>query len=151
MKEWVLDVCERDSNSPSPAQWQYQRANQKPDPRQLIELTMKASMKTYLPRPLLSKTLALVLLPALLLVGAAPPTRAGVVLRLAYGITGSPAIPGAYVTNLTSNALFPNSPDHADVLATNLMLSPFNVANDYGSLVRGFIEAPQTRPYTFSL
>jgi hypothetical protein len=72
-------------------------------------------------------------------------------LRLAYGITGSPAIPGAYVTNLTSNALFPNSPDRADVLATNLMLFPFNSWNDYGSLVRGFIEAPQTGLYTFWL
>jgi Concanavalin A-like lectin/glucanases superfamily/Bacterial lectin/PA14 domain len=112
---------------------------------------MKASMKTYIPCQSLSKTLALVLLPALLLVGAAPPTRAGVALRLAYGITGTPSIPGAYVTNLTSNALFPNSPDQADVLATNLMLFPFNVANDYGSLVRGFIEAPQTGQYTFWL
>src|ERR1035437_8189828 len=108
MKEWVQDVCERDSNSPSPAQWQYQRANQIPYPRQLIHLTMKASMKTYIPCQSLSRTLALVLLPALFLVGAAPPTRAGVALRLAYGFFGTPSTPGAYVTNLTSNALFPN-------------------------------------------
>ena len=64
---------------------------------------------------------------------------------------GSPSIPGTQVSDLTSNALFPNSPDQADVLATNLMLFPFNIANDYGSLVRGFIEAPQTGQYTFWL
>jgi hypothetical protein len=107
-------------------------------------------MKTCIPCQSLSKTLARFLLPALL-TGTALQSQAGVALRLAYGITGSPSIPGAYVTNLTSNALFPNSPDQADVLATNLMLFPFNIANDYGSLVRGFIEAPQTGQYTFWL
>src|ERR1035437_9986538 len=108
-------------------------------------------MKTYLPRPSLSRAIASFLLPALLLAGTALQSQAGVALRLAYGISGTPSIPGAYITNLTSNALFPNSPDGADVLATNLMLFPFNLANDYGSLVRGFIEAPQTGQYTFWL
>src|ERR1700690_331407 len=103
-------------NSPAPVQRQYQRANQKPDTRQLIEPTNTASMQTYIPCQSVRRTLALILFPALLLVGAAPPIRAGVALRLAYGITGTPSIPGAHVTDLTSNALFPNSPDQADVL-----------------------------------
>ena len=107
-------------------------------------------MKTYRPFQPFKKTLTLVLLLALLAVTALQ-SHAGVALRLAYGFFGTPGIPGAQVADLTSNALFPNSPDQADVMTTNLMLSPFNVANDYGSLVRGFIEAPQTGQYTFWL
>ena len=105
-------------------------------------------MKTCIPSQPIKKTLALVLLSALVALTALQ-SQAGVALRLGYGITGSPSIPGTHVSDLTSNALFPNSPDQADVLATNLMLFPFNAWNDYGSLVRGFIEAPQTGQYTF--
>ncbi|HEY5911908.1 MAG TPA: LamG-like jellyroll fold domain-containing protein [Verrucomicrobiae bacterium] len=89
------------------------------------------------------RTLSGVLLPALLLAATAPPSRAGVSLRLGYdGITGD------RVSDLTSNPAFPSSPTGFDVL-TNGLVIPMNIANDYGSFVRGFIEAPQTGTYTF--
>ena len=107
-------------------------------------------MKTKTTGRHILKALGTLLVPAVL-AGTALQSQAGVTLRLAYGITGSPGIPGANVSDLTNNAAYPNSPDGADVLATNLMLYPFNVADDYGSMVQGFIEAPQTGPYTFWL
>jgi len=54
------------------------------------------------------------------------------------------------VSDLTSNPTFPSGPTSYDVLSTNLMIPP-NVANDYGSYIRGFVEAPQTGDYTFWL
>jgi len=82
---------------------------------------------------------------AVLLAGTAVQSQAGVALRLGYS-----SITGAQVSDLTNNAAFPNAPDSSDVL-TNGLVIPMNVANDYGSLVRGFVEAPQTGQYTFWL
>src|SRR5271157_1272331 len=88
---------------------------------------------------------------ACLATGLALPAPAGVLLRLGYGLLGgTDAIPGVNVSDLTSNAAFPNSPDTYDVLTSGLQI-PMNIANDYGSWVRGFIEAPQTGQYTFWL
>jgi hypothetical protein len=84
-------------------------------------------------------------LTAIFLAGTAVQSQAGVALRLGYS-----SITGAQVGDLTNNAAFPNAPDSSDVL-TNGLVIPMNVANDYGSLVRGFVEAPQTGQYTFWL
>jgi hypothetical protein len=80
------------------------------------------------------------------LVSLTHPVSAGVLLRLGYG--NLTAIPGPNISDLTNNPAFPNSPDANDVLTGGIVI-PMNIANDYGSWVRGFIEAPQTGAYTF--
>ena len=99
-------------------------------------------MKTHRIGKNLLRTSCLLLILALL-AGVALQSQAGVALRLGYdGITGSD------VSDLTTNPAFPNAPNAFDVLTTGLVI-PMNVANDYGSWIRGFIEAPQTGQYTF--
>lgn len=92
-----------------------------------------------------SRTLSRVLISALCLTALVLPSKAGVLLDYYYdGITGNA------VSNLTSAAAYPASPDNSDVLSSGLM-SPLNVATDYGRLVRGYIEAPQTGQFTLWL
>ncbi len=99
-------------------------------------------MKTHRTGEHLFRTSCTLLILALL-AGVALQSRAGVALRLGYdGITGSD------VSDLTTNPAFPNAPNTYDVLTTGLVI-PMNVANDYGSWIRGFIEAPQTGQHTF--
>jgi hypothetical protein len=109
----------------------------------------KTPMKTYQTGKHLLKALGTALITALL-AGTALQSQAGVALRLGYGYLNHD-VPGTAVSALTSNTAFPNAPDEWDVLATNLMLFPFNISWDYGSMVEGFIEAPQTGQYTFWL
>ena len=106
-------------------------------------------MRTKITGSNLLKALGTLLIPAVLS-WTALQSQAGVALRLGYGYANHDVL-GIQVSDLTSNAKFPSQPDDSDVLATNLMLFPFNISWDYGSMVQGFIEAPQTGQYTFWL
>lgn len=79
-----------------------------------------------------------------LYLGAAPsPSHADSIVRsLFYGI------PGPAITNLLVDPCFPNSPDAAEVLP-NLLEAGSGNGDNYGSLIRGWITAPQTGNYTF--
>ncbi|EEF62342.1 LamG-like jellyroll fold domain-containing protein [Pedosphaera parvula] len=93
----------------------------------------------------LPKTLTRSLAVAFVLLTAALPTRAGVALKLYYD-----PIPGNTVSNLTSNPIFPSAPTSYEVLANGLQES-INIGDTFGAWTRGFIEAPQTGLYTFSV
>ncbi|MCR8915836.1 PA14 domain-containing protein [Marinobacter panjinensis] len=56
-------------------------------------------------------------------------------------------ISGTTVDTLTSSPAYPDSPDEITELTELENLQ--NRANNYGTLIRGFIEAPQTGEYTF--
>jgi hypothetical protein len=71
------------------------------------------------------------------------PARAGSIVRLYFdGITGTS------ISNLTQNAIFPNGSDFQEVLTDYFEGKPNN-GDNYGSWIRGYIEAPQTGNYTF--
>jgi hypothetical protein len=80
-----------------------------------------------------------------LLAAMALPAHAGVALKLFYD-----PIPGNLVVNLTTNSIYPNSPTLYEVLVNGLQESQ-NFADNYGAWTRGFIEAPQTGQYIFSI
>ena len=68
---------------------------------------------------------------------------AGNIVRLFYdGITGTA------VTNLTDNAIWPNGPTFQGV-QTNGLTSLRDQGDNYGSWIRGYVEAPETGNYTF--
>lgn len=85
---------------------------------------------------------------ALLVAGMALPLRAGVLLDLYYN---SGDLPGNTVADLTANPNFPNAPGSYDVIAMPMagLFSPLDVADNYGRMIRGYVEAPQTGQYTF--
>ncbi|HKE96670.1 MAG TPA: cellulase family glycosylhydrolase, partial [Povalibacter sp.] len=56
-------------------------------------------------------------------------------------------VTGATVASLTSNASYPNSPTGSEQLTS--FEGPTNVADNYGSRVRGYIHPPITGAYTF--
>ncbi len=56
-------------------------------------------------------------------------------------------IPGTAVSNLTSNAAYPDYPNLSDQLPS--FCGPVNWAQNYGTRVRGFITAPNTGAYQF--
>ncbi len=102
---------------------------------------MKNLTSTKVSRP---RHLTPTLLSAALLL-AASSINAGPILRLSY--TGLPT--GAAVSTLTNAPNFPASPDFGTVLLDGLK-SPAHVLPDSsGTWIRGFIDAPQTGPYTF--
>ena len=69
--------------------------------------------------------------------------NAGTILRLYYD-----GVPGNSVADLTSSALFPNAPTFYDVL-TEALEGLENEPDDYGSWIRGYLEAPQSGDYVF--
>ena len=101
-------------------------------------VNQKTLVKTHRAGKIPSKTLCRFLLSAFFPAVLALSSRAGVALKLQYN-----NIPGINVSDLTNNAAFPNTPDTFDVLTSGLAV-PMNIANDYGSWVRGFLEAPQS-------
>jgi hypothetical protein len=58
-------------------------------------------------------------------------------------------ITGTAVTNLTSNANYPNSPTGSEQLTS--LEGPTNAADNYGSRIRGYIRPPASGAYTFWL
>ncbi len=56
-------------------------------------------------------------------------------------------IPGSAVTDLTSNANYPNSPSSSGQIYS--FEAPIDVAEDYGARIRGYIVPPTTGSYTF--
>ncbi|MDL0429697.1 PA14 domain-containing protein [Marinobacter sp. TBZ242] len=56
-------------------------------------------------------------------------------------------ISGETVDSLTSAAAYPDSP--SEITELNQLENLQNRANNYGTLIRGYIEAPQTGEYTF--
>lgn len=56
-------------------------------------------------------------------------------------------ISGTAVSNLTSNAAYPNSPSFTDQLSS--LEGPTNVLDNYGSRIRGYIHPPTNGSYTF--
>ncbi|MBK8561961.1 MAG: HYR domain-containing protein [Saprospiraceae bacterium] len=56
-------------------------------------------------------------------------------------------ITGTSVSNLTSNAAYPNSPSSTSLNASSV--GPANIADNYGTRVRGFITPSTTGSYTF--
>ncbi len=56
-------------------------------------------------------------------------------------------ITGTSVSNLTSNAAYPNSPTTTSLNASSV--GPANIADNYGTRVRGFITPSTTGSYTF--
>jgi hypothetical protein len=56
-------------------------------------------------------------------------------------------IPGAAVSNLTSNPNYPTSPSGSSLIST--FEAPINWADNYGTRIRGYITAPATGNYTF--
>jgi len=56
---------------------------------------------------------------------------------------------GSAITNLTSSPLYPNSPSGSSNIT--LFQGPTNWTNNYGTRVRGYIIAPQTGNYVFTL
>ncbi len=56
-------------------------------------------------------------------------------------------ISGTAVEDLTSSAAYPDSP--AEITELNELENLQNRANNYGTLIRGFVEPPQTGEYTF--
>ncbi len=100
-------------------------------------------MKNAVDKPILCHFLTAIWAAILWLAATAPPTEAGVALKLEYD-----AITGNAVINLTTNSVFPNSPTFYSVLASGLE-EPVNFGDNFGAWTRGFIEAPQTGSYTF--
>jgi hypothetical protein len=100
-------------------------------------------MKNQTIKRTMSKTVGCWVAAAVTLAAAALPLQAGVALKPQYdGITDNAVI------NLTTNAIFPNSPTFYSVLTTGLQ-EPENFGENYGAWTRGFIEAPQTGQYRF--
>lgn len=58
-------------------------------------------------------------------------------------------ISGTNITDLTSNPNYPNNPSGTSYLTS--FQGPTNWANNYGTRVRGYITAPQTGAYVFTL
>lgn len=56
-------------------------------------------------------------------------------------------ISGTAIDDLTSSPAYPDSPD--EITELNQLENLQNRANNYGTLIRGYIEAPQTGEYTF--
>jgi len=56
-------------------------------------------------------------------------------------------VAGATVASLTSNANYPNSPTGSEQLTS--FEGPTNVADNYGSRIRGYVHPPITGAYTF--
>jgi hypothetical protein len=56
-------------------------------------------------------------------------------------------IPGDHVPDLTSNLAYPNKPTGSELLP--IFEGPTNIADDYGTRIRGYIHPPQSGPYTF--
>jgi len=56
-------------------------------------------------------------------------------------------ISGTAVSNLTSNAAYPNSPSFTDYLTT--LEGPTNLMDNYGTRIRGYLYPPTTGNYTF--
>jgi len=84
------------------------------------------------------------LLTVLLLIGLSSlNVGAGSVVRLVYT-----NISGTAVSALTSSTNFPASPGGSERLS-NYLEGSSNIGDNYGSWIRGFIEAPQTGNYTF--
>ena len=73
---------------------------------------------------------------------AAPPT--GSITRHVWTGVG-----GTSVDALTGLADFPDNPDISDTLSS--FRAPVDWANDYGTRVRGWVQAPVTGDYTFSI
>jgi hypothetical protein len=69
--------------------------------------------------------------------------NAGAILRLYYD-----GVPGNSVADLRSSALFPNAPTFYDVL-TEALEGLENEPDDYGSWIRGYLEAPLSGDYVF--
>jgi uncharacterized protein (DUF1800 family) len=58
-------------------------------------------------------------------------------------------ITGSWVTDLTKNAKYPNSPDERFQLRTSEIVS--NTGDNYGMLLRGYVHPPVTGVYRFNL
>ena len=56
-------------------------------------------------------------------------------------------IPGTHISDLTADSNFPKSPTGSSMLASFEI--PSNIADDYGTLVRGYLFPPATGKYTF--
>src|ERR1051325_10602056 len=69
--------------------------------------------------------------------------RAGSIVRLIYD-----GIPGGAVIDLTSSPLFPGAPSRTETLNT-LLEGVSDDGDNFGSFIRGYIEAPQTGYYLF--
>src|SRR5689334_9960591 len=72
-------------------------------------------------------------------------SHAGAALRLFYD-----GINGASVSNLTSAAIFPNAPTDRSPVVQYLEGS-VGAGENFGSWIRGYLEAPQTGLYIFSV
>lgn len=103
----------------------------------------KPFMKTHNSLTTWSRIWSQVLVSSLCLTAVVVPSKAGVLLDYYYD-----SITGNAVSNLTSAPAYPASPDNYDVLSGGLA-SSLNVADDYGRLIRGYIEAPETGQYMF--
>src|SRR5690606_20707293 len=58
-----------------------------------------------------------------------------------------PNISGSLITNLTSNAAYPNSPSFSEILSTTI--GPSGVADNYGTRVRYYFTPTATGTYQF--
>ncbi len=58
-------------------------------------------------------------------------------------------ISGTAITNLTSNANYPNNPTGSGQLTS--LEGPTNIAENYGSRIRGYLYPPASGAYTFWL
>ncbi|NJM38251.1 MAG: hypothetical protein HC845_10550 [Akkermansiaceae bacterium] len=85
---------------------------------------------------------------------------AGLVLMAVESLSGQPAtgsisrhrwtgVSGISVANLTSLSTYPNSPSITDTLTS--FQTPSNIADNYGTRVFGWVHAPVTGNYTFSI
>ncbi|MCE5184518.1 MAG: hypothetical protein LLF76_00130 [Planctomycetaceae bacterium] len=71
-----------------------------------------------------------------------PRTAMGTILRQWWT-----NVPGTAVSNLTSNANYPNNPTGLQQI--NLLEAPINWADNYGTRIRGYVYPPATGSYTF--
>ena len=58
-------------------------------------------------------------------------------------------VTGSYLDKLRREPFFPQSPDHVEYLSA--LQSSYNWDNNYGSFIRGFIQAPETGQYVFNI
>lgn len=80
-------------------------------------------------------------------IGFDPPQCAGAVGSIARQYWSG--IGGSAVIDLSASPNFPNNPTSTNALTS--FQGPTNLANNYGTRVRGYIIAPQTGNYTFTL